>query len=198
MRRSRITSLILALWALALASPGALAPAGAHPGATVFRIDVGVVTPIPILVPADYGKPITTVDIAAPAGFRLDTAEAPTGWQEARTADVVAFTGGTIPANDPGQVFTLRGAATTKGMLVFPITTHSPDGTVQHYAGGPATPDAGAVVYAGATPAVPGSGRFPWRTAAGGAIVTIGVVGTAVILLRRRRPPAASGPPAAG
>ena len=208
MRRSRPTGAILALGRLVTAARGRAlpvagllvlaplvgsAPASAHPGATVFQVGLGVATPIDILVPADYGLPITEVDITAAAGFRLDGGDPPahSGWRLARSRDTLVFTGDTIPADSPGPLFTVRGAATAKGMLVFPITTHSPDGTVMRYTGGPTSADAGAVVYAGVTPHIPGAGRgFPWKTVGGGLMIGVGVAGTAGLVAQRRRRPA--------
>ena len=172
-------------------------PAEAHPGTTVYRIGVGTPANIGILVPADYGKPITEVDITAPSGFRLDGGEPPQGWRMSRSQATLAFTGGTIPADDPGAVFTLQGAARAQGVLIFPITTRSPDGTVMEYRGNPTAADAGAVVYAGRAPGIPGASGPRWKAIGGGALVAIGVVGTTVLVLRRRRQPA-SGPPGSG
>jgi hypothetical protein len=184
MPRRRIIGAILALVVTTLASE---APAAAHPGATVFQISVGVTTPITVLVPADYGQPISEIDIAAPHGFTLAGGEAPPGWLVTRQDDMLVFTGGVLPAFSPGLLYTVRGKATSKGRLIFPVTTRSPDGSHMHYAGPPGSPDAGVVVYAGETPALPGSAKFPTRTVAGGVIVAVGVGGTVLILWRRRR-----------
>ncbi|HEY2429294.1 MAG TPA: hypothetical protein VGI06_10210 [Acidimicrobiales bacterium] len=182
MRRSAVTALILALCLVLLAST----PASAHPGATVFEITVGAPTSISILVPADYGQPITEVDIADAPGFELQGGETPgPPWTMARRGETLVFTGGSIPVNDPATLFTVRGVAPVKGELVFAVTTHSPDGTVMHYTGGPGTPDQGAVVYAGITPPFPGHHRFPWTTVAGVVILVAGAAGTGRLLLRR-------------
>jgi hypothetical protein len=128
------------------------------------------------------------VDIEDAPGFELQSGETPgPPWVLARHGSTLVFTGGSIPINDPATLFTLRGIARSKGELVFAVTTHSPDGTVMRYAGGPGTRDQGAVVYAGVTPRFPGHHAFPWATAAGGALVAVGLVGTGAILLRRRR-----------
>jgi hypothetical protein len=186
MARSRIIGAILALGAAALLSA---TPADAHPGATVFEIKVGVVVPIEVLVPADYGKPISEIDISTAPGFRFAGAIAPAGWQASQTEALVRFTGGVIPAYSPGLVFTLRGSAAGKGELIFPVATHSPDGSVMEYTGGPGSKDAGVVVYAGETPTLPGSKPFPLKAVAGGVVAGVGVVGTGVLVIRRRRRP---------
>jgi hypothetical protein len=187
MRGSALTGLILALWLTVFAST----PASAHPGATVFEISVGVPTSISILVPADYGQPITRVDIEDAPTFELQSGEPPGGsWVLQRHGSALVFTGGSIPVNDPATLFTVRGIARSKGELVFAITTYSPDGTIMRYAGGPGARDQGAVVYAGITPRFPGHHRFPWATTAGGALLAIGLIGTGATAVRRRRQPA--------
>ncbi len=187
---------MLSVWLICALGPALVAtlasvvlvaePAGAHPGSTAPSIAVGVVTPIGVLVPADYGQPIVEVDIAAAPGFSLVGGEAPSGWTATRTGSAVVFTGGTIPADNPGLVFTVKGSAPTAGRLVLPVTTHSPSGTVMHYTGGIGSRDAGAVVDAGSAGATRSSGSFPWKGLAGGAVVGVGVVGTAVAMRRRR------------
>jgi len=182
MRRSAITSAILACLLSVLWS----APASAHPGATVFTIQVKAPTSISILVPADYGKPITEVDVTDAPGFDLIAGEPPPGWKVVRTGDTLVFSGGVITIADEFAVFAIRGTATTKGELLFPITTRDPDGSSMTYDGQPGTKNQGAIVYAGVVPKLPGAHGFPTQVA-GGVVAGIGVVGTALILLRRRR-----------
>lgn len=187
MSRRRVTATILALGTGLLAATGAPAPASAHPGSTVYRIELHVVTPIEILVPADFGKPIDGVTITAATGFDLVDASAPGGWTVRRDGSSAVFSGGTIPAEDPGRLFEIRGAATARGALIFPIRIHSPDGTETDYRGGPGSTDAGAVVYAGVTPRVPGSGGLHLRTIGAVALTAAGIAVAGVLLLRRRR-----------
>jgi hypothetical protein len=191
MRRARITGAILALGLALLVSVGAL-PASAHPGAIVFQIKkLGVTTSIPVLVPADYGKDINDIEITAPAAFRLTGGSPAAGWKLTQTAETLVFTGGLIPANSPGDLFTVTGVALAKGQLIFPVTTKGPDGSVMHYTGGPTSIDAGVVLYAGdSVPSLPGAHKFPVKAVGGGVIVGIGVAGSIVLLLRRRRTPA--------
>ena len=161
--------------------------AGAHPGAVgVFVIAVGVPTPIEVLVPADYGKPIDGVTLTAAPGFRIDSGTPPNGWTLTQTAGTLTFAGGVIPANTPGLLFGVKGTATTRGQMLFPVTTHSPDGSVMHYTEGPGSKNAGVIVYAGVAPRLLPRGTFPWKTVAGGVIVGVGVAGTGVILWLRR------------
>jgi hypothetical protein len=185
MRRPLITALILALWVSFVVS----VPAWAHPGATVFEITVGAPTSISVLVPADYGQPIVEVIIHDAPGFELQGGESPgPPWTLSRRGDVLDFTGGSIPINDPATLFTIRGVAPHKGELVFPVTVRSPNGTVMNYFGGPGTTDQGVVVYAGETPASPIHHPFPWLTLAGVVAIVVGVLGTGAILYRRRVP----------
>jgi hypothetical protein len=182
MRRSAFTSLILACLIDLLWSTGA----AAHPGATVFTIQLGAPTSISILVPADYGKPIDEVDVTNAAGFDLQSAEPPTGWKLTRNGDTLVFSTGLITPYGYA-VFAIRGVAPTKGELLFPVTTHSPDGSVMRYDGQPGTKNQGAIVYAGIIPHLPGKGGFPWLKVTGGGVAAVGAGGTALILLRRRR-----------
>ena len=190
MRRSALTGLILAcLLAGLLSLTFGVAAASAHPGATVFTIQVGAPTSISILVPADYGKPITEVDITDPSGFTLDDGEPPPGWTVRRAGATLVFAGGQIEPTVTGfAVFAVRGEAPAKGELLFPITTRSPDGTVMRYDGQVGAPNQGAIVYAGITPHLASRKGFPWLRAAGGGVLAVGLVGTGVLLWRRRRP----------
>ena len=165
---------------------GGAGPASAHPGATVFRIAPGVETNIVVLVPADFGKPITRVDLGDAPGFRLDGAQAPAGWNMTRNGDTISFSGGVIEPDDTNPVlFTLRGLAAAPGTLIFPVTTHSPDGTVQVYRGGPTSSNVAAVVYVGSGSG--GGGTTPWTRIGEGAVVAVGAIGTAALVVRRRR-----------
>jgi hypothetical protein len=181
-RRSTVTGFILAcllglLWSSA---------ASAHPGATVFTIQVGAPTSISIVVPADYGKVIDEVDVQSPATFEQQSAEPPTGWTVAPRGGALTFTGGQI-APYSYAVLAVRGIARAKGELLFPVTTHSPDGTVMRYDGHLGSTNAGAIVYAGVTPHLPSKGGFPWLTVGGGTAAGVGVAGTALLAWRRRR-----------
>jgi hypothetical protein len=162
-----------------------VAPAAAHPVANTYRIAVGVRTSVPILVPADYGKPIGEVDVLAPSGFRIDAAEPPGGWQLVTHGQSVTFTGGPMPAYFVGLVFTVSGTATGSGRLSFEVTTKSPDGTVMQYGdygnGGP-----GPVVYAGSAQRSGGS-SVPWKPLGGVALVAIGLGGTVIVRRRSAR-----------
>jgi len=182
MRRSAFTSLILACLLTLLWSSGA----SAHPGATVFTIQLGAPTSISILVPADYGKPIDEVDVTDAAGFDLLAGEPPPGWTLLRNANTLVFSGGPITPYGYA-VFAIRGSTATKGELLFEVTTHSPDRSVMRYDGQPGTTNQGAIVYAGMTPHLPTKSGFPWLKVSGGAVAAVGVAGTAVILVRRRR-----------
>jgi hypothetical protein len=183
MRPRRLTGAILALGVTLVAFTS---PAGAHPGFTAFRIDVGVATSLFALVPADYGKPISQIDVDAPAGFVLADASAPAGWHLNRTASSVSFTGGPIAVYD-SVLFTIKGTAQSSGMLLFPVTTHSPDGSVMRYTGGPGTRDAALIVYSGSAPAVTASSGFPWKTVGAAALAGCGVIGALALFIRRRR-----------
>jgi hypothetical protein len=185
MRRSALTGLILACLLAVVPSSGA----SAHPGATVFTIQVGAPTSISIIVPADYGRAITEVDVTGAAGFDLTAGEPPAGWTVAQRGQVLVFSGGEIlPSSNSGfAVFAVRGVARGKGELLFPVTTHSPDGTVMRYNGGLGSTNAGAIVFAGITPRVPSKRGFPWLTALGALALGVGVIGTAYLAWRRRR-----------
>jgi hypothetical protein len=183
MRRSAVTGLILACLLAALWSSAA----AAHPGATVFTIQVGAPTSISIVVPADYGKVIDRVEITNAPGFQLEAGEPPPGWTVTRTGDTLVFSGGRITLDNEFAVFAIRGVAPTKGRLLFPVTTHSPDGTVMRYDGGVGTPNQGAIVYAGITPHVASQKGFPWIPLFGGIFLAVGVAGTGYLLWRRRR-----------
>src|SRR5258708_7800831 len=69
-------------------------------------------------------------------GFRLDSGTPPSGWELDQVGRTLTFTGGLIPANTPGLLFGFKGEALASGRMLFPIDTHSPDGTVMHYAEG--------------------------------------------------------------
>ena len=125
MRRSALTSLILACLLTLLWSSGA----AAHPGATVFTIQLAAPTSISILVPADYGKPIDGVDVTDAPGFDLLLGEPPAGWKLVRTGDTLAFTGGPIAPYDDA-VFAVRGTAPVKGELLFTNQVDADDGRV--------------------------------------------------------------------
>jgi len=99
---------------------------------------------------------------------------------------MLVFSGGEITLNDEFAVFAIRGTATRKGELLFPITTRDPDGSSMTYDGQPGTRNQGAIVYAGVIPHVPTKKGFPTQVA-GGVVAGIGAVGMVVILLRRRR-----------
>jgi uncharacterized protein YcnI len=182
MRRSAFTSLILACLLTLLGSSGA----SAHPGATVFTIQLGAPTSISILVPADYGKAIDEVEVRNAPGFSLLSGEPPSGWTLVRAGNTLVFSGGPITPYGYA-VFAIRGSAPTKGELLFQVTTHSPDGSVMRYDGQPGTTNQGAIVYAGMTPHLPGRSGFPWIRVTAGVVTGAGVAGTALILLRRRR-----------
>ena len=139
-----------------------------------------------ILVPADYGKPISRVDVTNAAGFDLQAGEPPPGWSLTRSGDTLRFSGGPI-APYGYAVFAIRGVAPTKGELLFRVTTTSPDGSVMVYDGPPGSRNQGAIVYAGIAPHLPSNEKFPWVSVAGGVVAGIGAFGTGVILLRRRR-----------
>jgi hypothetical protein len=186
MRRSALIGLILACLLAGIRSSAA----SAHPGATVFTIQVGAPTSISIIVPADYGKVINEVDTTNAAGFDLQAGEPPPGWTVARRGDTLVFSGGQVlPGINGFAVFAIRGVALGKGVLLFPVTTHSPDGSVVRYSGGVGTANQGAVVYAGIVPHVPSKKGFPWITLIGGLAAGVGVTGTAYLLWRRRRVP---------
>ncbi len=189
MRRSAFTGLILACLLTLIGS----SPASAHPGATLFTIELHASTSIPIIVPADYGKPIDEVDIYDAPGFDLQSAEPPAGWTVTRTADTFIFRGGPITVDNEFAVFAVRGVATVKGRLLFAVTTHSPDGTVMRYTGGPGTTNQGAIVYAGVVPHQATAGGTSWVRIAGGVVIGVGVVGTLVLAVRRRRTPVSGG-----
>jgi hypothetical protein len=152
----------------------------------VFTIQVGAPTSISILVPADYGKAISEVDITDAPGFTLQAGEPPPGWTVARQGDTLVFSGGEITLQSEFAVFAIRGVAQGKGELLFPVTTRSPDGSLMRYTGGVGTSDQGAIVYAGVTPHVPSKKGFPWLTVMGGSALGVGVVGTAYLWWRRR------------
>jgi hypothetical protein len=183
MRRSALIGLILACLLAVLWS----AAASAHPGATVFEIQVGVPTSISIIVPADYGRAINEVDITDAPGFTLQSGEPPAGWKVAMNGDTLVFSGGEITLQTEFAVFAIRGVAQAKGELLFPVTTRGPDGSVMHYTGGVGTTNQGAIVYAGVTPHVPSKNGFPWITLLGGLAAGVGVAGTGYLLWRRRR-----------
>jgi hypothetical protein len=183
MRRSALTGFILACLLALLWAGGA----SAHPGATVFEIQVGPPTSISIIVPADYGRAINEVDITDAPGFTLQSGEPPAGWKVAFDGDTLVFSGGEITLQDEFAVFTIRGVARAKGELLFAVTTRGPDGSVMHYTGGVGTSDQGAIVYAGVIPHVPSKKGFPWITLLGGSALGVGVVGTGYLLWRRRR-----------
>jgi hypothetical protein len=189
MRRSAFTGLILACLLVLIGS----SPVSAHPGSTVLTIDLHASTSIPIVVPADYGKPIDEVDIANAAGFDLQSAEPPAGWTVTRAGDTFVFRGGPITIDNEYAVFAVRGVATVKGRLLFAVTTHSPDGTVMRYTGGPGSTNAGAIVYAGVVPRQPTGGGASWVRIAGGIVIGVGVMGTVVLAVRRRRTPVSGG-----
>ena len=58
-------------------------------------------------------------------------------------------------------MFAIRGTATAKGELLFPITTRDPDGSSMTYDGQPGTKNQGAIVYAGVVPHLPDQARLP-------------------------------------
>lgn len=152
----------------------------------MFTIQTGATTSISILVPADYGKPITEVDVTDAPGFDLVAGEPPPGWKVVRHGNMLVFSGGEITLADEFAVFAIRGTATVKGELLFPITTRDPDGSSMTYDGQPGTKNQGAIVYAGVIPHLPTKHGFPTQVA-GGVVAGVGAVGMAVILLRRRR-----------
>ena len=191
-RRSAFTGLILACLLAVLWS----VPASAHPGSTVLSINLHASTSIPIVVPADYGKPISEVDIDNAPTFDLQSAEPPDGWTATRVGNTFEFKGGPITLETEYAVFAIRGVASTKGELLFPITTRSPDGYVMRYTGGRGTTNQGAIVYAGYVPGQPGSKGTPWLKIAGGVIVVVGLVGTIVLIVRRRQPVTGKAPTA--
>jgi hypothetical protein len=183
MRRSAVTGLILACLLAVLGSSAA----AAHPGVTVFTIQVGAPTSISIVVPADYGKAIDRVEITDAPGFELESGQPPPGWTVTRAGQTLVFSGGRITIAEEFAVFAIRGVAPAKGELLFPITTHSPDGAVMRYDGQVGTPNAGAIVYAGITPHVPVKRGFPWVPLSGGLLLGVGVAGTGYLVWRRRR-----------
>jgi hypothetical protein len=158
----------------------------------VFTIQLGAPTSISIIVPADYGKAISEVDVTNAPGFDLQAGEPPKGWTVTRAGDSFVFSGGLIALNE-FAVFAIRGVATTKGELLFPVTTHSPDGSVMRYSGQPGSTDAGAIVYAGVVPHLPSRG-VPWGRIGGGAVLGLGVLVTGLIVVRRRRQAVMGGP----
>ncbi len=163
----------------------------------MFTIQVGAPTSISIIVPADYGKAINEVDITNAAGFTLQSGEPPAGWTVTRQGDTLVFSGGQITLADEFAVFAIRGVARGKGELLFPVTTHSPDGSVMRYSGGVGTRDQGAIVYAGIIPHVPSKKGFPWITLLGGLAIGVGVIGTVYLGWRRRHAPHPPQPAAA-
>ncbi len=155
--------------------------AGAHPGATAFSVKVGVTSQVLLLVPADYGKPIDRIDIDVPATYHLVGAGTVTqGWQVTHTGTAVSIFGGTVAAND-SAVFSITGEATAKGQLIFPVTTHSPDGTLMHYTGGPGTRDAGIVLYANTS-----SSRSWTRYLIVIGITVLAILTVGLLVIRRR------------
>jgi hypothetical protein len=171
----------------------------AHICSVPVEADVGEQVTLNVGVAVETADPLVTVTIALPEdGFRLDSADPAEGWTLAGTSDVVRYTDGNAPSGSCA-FFTLHGEATQRGLLVFPITAESADGSRTEYVSTLANdPFSAQLLYAGV--GVPGQGPTgvpPWVGAVA-AIVLAAVVAVGVWawkLVRAPAAPARPGPP---
>lgn len=181
---------------LALAALGGPA-ARAHFCATPVEIGVGEPASVTIGVAAEE-KPITRVDVGIPAGFELEEVTDSPGWTSEETSSGLTFTGGTIPPFGCSY-FTVRGKATKKAALAFPLDLHADDGSVREYRNRELGAQyAAQLVYAGVEPPKEdAAGDSADDSSTGTVIVTavaaaVGVAGGAWALryaLRKAAPP---------
>ena len=180
--------MILALGAsLSVISRGS---ADAHSCGLPSRFDVGRVGNVTVGVAAEE-RPVTAVDIVAPAGFRLDAAAPAKGWTSSRDGLRLHYQGGPIYPYNCG-FFTLTGLIAKKGVYAFEVTTHADDGSVRQYtARDPIGPNAAQLVLAGVDSLDDADGEgggTNWLTVAGGVLAVAALTAGAITVVQRRVP----------
>jgi len=166
-------------------------PAWAHVCPIPVEIPVGQLSTIAVGVTVENAT-ITDVEVAVPAGLRLDRVDHKAGWTSTRTGSTIRYRGGTI-GQFTCEYFSLGVTAPAKGAFGIGVTQRTADGTIIART----TPDAASpqdqlldqFVYAGiAPPKRPSTSSGPSvTTIAGIALVGFGAVMFAVLGFRSRR-----------
>jgi hypothetical protein len=187
------------LVATALAAPltGALGPAAAHSCSRPVEVPVGEPTVVSIAVSAE-AEPVVQVAARIPDGFTVESVTKTGSWQAEQDGATVRWRGGSVIAFGCDYL-SVRGTATEKGRLVFPVTTTTADGTIRELRStDPADEDAAQVVFAGVPVGTGDGGGSSSGIVAGAAAITAVLIGTGVWAARRggaeavptsRRPP---------
>jgi uncharacterized protein YcnI len=173
--------------ALALAA----GPAGAHVCSKPVQIPVGQLSTVAVGVTVEDAT-VTDVEVALPAGLRLERVDHKAGWTSTRTGSTIRYRGGTI-GQFTCEYFSLGVTAPAKGAFGVAVTQRTADGTIVART----KPDPASVqdqmldqfVYAGvAPPKPPSTASGPSvTTIVGVALVGFGIVMFAVLGIRTRR-----------
>jgi hypothetical protein len=127
------------------------------------------------------------VDLVVPASFRIEHATPPKGWTATIAGQQVHYRGAGI-ATGGFALFSVRGTATVRGKLRFPVTTRAADGTAREWND---VPGQGVrpppIMFAGVDPTVTSTSGSSLAQWVGLALVAGGVVALAGWWLRRRR-----------
>lgn len=95
------------------------APAAAHLSINPAQVQAGALVDLVLSVPnAEDARGVDQVTVRIPPAFRLDDAEAKTGWTQSRSGDAITWRGGPIPRGQFAR-FAIRGTAPTRAQTVF-------------------------------------------------------------------------------
>jgi hypothetical protein len=166
-------------------------PAGAHVCSNAIQVPVDRQSTVTVGVPAE-AIAVVRVDVGIPKDFRLSEVIGAQFWTGKRVGEVIRFEGGPLAPYSCGYL-SIKGTATEKGKLVFPLTLQLEDGTTDRFTSEFLNDPRGAqLVFAGVQPKESDylggeeSGGGSSLGLAGGILVGIGVAGVLGAIIVRR------------
>jgi uncharacterized protein YcnI len=151
-----------------------VAPAGAHVDATPAFLAAETTETISLAVHNDREIPMSSFQVAAPAGLRIEEAGESSGWTSSTDGRIATWSGGSVPWNEAVSFELTLGASAEPGAVALETRQGYSDGDVFHWPV-PIT-------------VVPGedtsSAGYVWGLVIAGALV-VGLAGLAVVWRRR-------------